>query len=201
MPAKLFLTVIKYFRCPVQWKFQTLPSLNFQEYFTQLLTLFNPTDCFQDSTQHQSHHFKSPLFAPVPSLSLFFFWYFKEWDKWSHFKMKWELWQGGSVGVLSCTQKYGFGSWSGHILRMRVWSLVRAGRGGNWLMFFFPPTPSSVKSTNISSDLKNSPGWCGSVDWVPACEPRGCQFDSKSGHRPVLWARSPVGVVREAVES
>ena len=26
------------------------------------------------------------------------------------------------------------------------------------------------------------PSWCGSVDWVPACEPRGGRFDSQSGH-------------------
>ena len=32
-----------------------------------------------------------------------------------------------------------------------------------------------------------SPGWYGSVDWVPACEPRGCQFDSQSGHVPGWW--------------
>ena len=39
------------------------------------------------------------------------------------------------------------------------------------------------------------PGWCGSVDWVPACEPKGCQFDSQSGHTPGLQARSPVGAM------
>ena len=41
------------------------------------------------------------------------------------------------------------------------------------------------------------PGWCGSVDWVPACEPKGCQFDFQSGHMPRLWAMSPVGGVKE----
>ena len=34
------------------------------------------------------------------------------------------------------------------------------------------------------------PGWCGSVDWVPACEPKGCQFYAQSGHMPGLWASS-----------
>ena len=38
------------------------------------------------------------------------------------------------------------------------------------------------------------PGWCGSVDSVPACKPAGHQFDSQSGHMPGLQARSPVGV-------
>ena len=39
------------------------------------------------------------------------------------------------------------------------------------------------------------PGWCGSVDWVPTCEPKGLRFDSQSGHMPGLRARSPVGGV------
>ena len=43
-----------------------------------------------------------------------------------------------------------------------------------------------------------NPGWCGSMDWVPACEPKGCQFDSQSGHMPGLQARSPAGGAREA---
>ena len=41
-------------------------------------------------------------------------------------------------------------------------------------------------------------GWCGSVDWVQACEPKGCWFDSQSGHMPGLLARSPVGGMRKA---
>ena len=55
--------------------------------------------------------------------------------------------------------------------------------------------------TNNEIKKKNcllSPGWCGSVDWVPACEPKGYRFDSQSGHMPGLWARSPVGGAREA---
>ena len=43
-----------------------------------------------------------------------------------------------------------------------------------------------------------SPGCCGSVDWVLAWESKGCRFDSQSGHRPGLQARSPVGGVQEA---
>ena len=46
--------------------------------------------------------------------------------------------------------------------------------------------------------INNSRGWCGSVDWVLACEPKGQQFNSQSGHLPGLWARSPVGGMREA---
>ena len=43
-----------------------------------------------------------------------------------------------------------------------------------------------------------SPGWCSSVDWVPACKPKGHQFYSWSGHMPGLQARSPVEGVWEA---
>ena len=42
------------------------------------------------------------------------------------------------------------------------------------------------------------PGWCGSVDWTPAWEPKGHQFNSQSGHMPRLQARSPVGGAQEA---
>ena len=53
-----------------------------------------------------------------------------------------------------------------------------------------------VKSYFLKSNV--CPGWCGSVDWVRACEPKGCWFDSQSGHTPGLWARSPFGGMREA---
>ena len=46
--------------------------------------------------------------------------------------------------------------------------------------------------------LSVCPGWCGSVDWVPACEPKGHRFDSQSGHMPRLWARPPVVGMQEA---
>ena len=45
-----------------------------------------------------------------------------------------------------------------------------------------------------------SPGWCGSVDWVPDCKPKGCRLDSQSGHMPGLQARSPLGGLREATD-
>ena len=41
-------------------------------------------------------------------------------------------------------------------------------------------------------------GWCVSVDWVLAWEPKCCWFDSQWGHMPGLRPRSPVGGVREA---
>ena len=45
---------------------------------------------------------------------------------------------------------------------------------------------------------RNAPGWCGSVDWALACEQKGHQFDSQSGHMPKLWAKSQVGGAQEA---
>ena len=45
---------------------------------------------------------------------------------------------------------------------------------------------------------KISPGWYSSVDWVPAWEPKGCWFDSQSGHIPGLQTGSPVGGMQEA---
>ena len=42
------------------------------------------------------------------------------------------------------------------------------------------------------------PGWCGSVDWVLACKPMGCWFDSQSGYMLGLQARSPIGDAWEA---
>ena len=45
---------------------------------------------------------------------------------------------------------------------------------------------------------RSSPGWCGSVDWVPACKPKRHWFHSQSGRMPGLGARSSVGSVWEA---
>ena len=46
--------------------------------------------------------------------------------------------------------------------------------------------------------LELSPSLCGSVDWVPACDPKDHRFDCQSGHMPGLPARSPVEGAREA---
>ena len=58
-----------------------------------------------------------------------------------------------------------------------------------------------MEGKNPSSHIKKQagiPGWCGSGDWVPACEPMGRWFDSQLGHMPGWWVRSPVGDVGEA---
>ena len=49
-----------------------------------------------------------------------------------------------------------------------------------------------------SLKMGTRPGWCGSVDWVPACEPKRHWFNSPSGHMPRLWARSLVGGLQKA---
>ena len=49
------------------------------------------------------------------------------------------------------------------------------------------------KETVFIKEPGKSPGWCGSVDSVPACEPKGHRFNSQSEHMPGLQAGSPVG--------
>ena len=44
------------------------------------------------------------------------------------------------------------------------------------------------------------PVWCGSVDWVPACEPKCHWFNSQSGHMHGLQSRSPVWGLLEAID-
>ena len=61
--------------------------------------------------------------------------------------------------------------------------------------------PYNYKHLCRVCNLKSAPclGWCGSVDWVLACEPKGHWFDSQSGHMPGLRARSLVGGTQEAI--
>ena len=56
-----------------------------------------------------------------------------------------------------------------------------------------PTSRVQVEFENTWRPSKLLPGWCGSVDWVPAYESKGCQFDSQSGHVPGFGARSPIG--------
>ena len=57
------------------------------------------------------------------------------------------------------------------------------------------------RPTFLQSFIKKkhlAPGWCGSMDGAPVCEPTGHWFDSQSGHTPGRRARSPVGGTWEA---
>ena len=65
-------------------------------------------------------------------------------------------------------------------------------------VFILPPCfPPQTLQTAQWVEMHFGPGWCGSVNRVPACKPEGRRFDSPSGHRPGLQARSPVGGVQE----
>ena len=57
---------------------------------------------------------------------------------------------------------------------------------------------SQVGFTLLRPEIPHCPGWCGSVDWVWPCKPKGRQFDSQSGHMPGFQARSAVGGMWEA---
>ena len=67
---------------------------------------------------------------------------------------------------------------------------------GEWCPRLVAEIPHISWTTKIFFFFKKKftfcPGWCSSVDWVPACKPQGHWFNSQSGHMPGLWARSPV---------
>ena len=64
-----------------------------------------------------------------------------------------------------------------------------AGGGVEWSS----PSENSWAVAQESKHRATSPGWCGSVDWVPAYEPKGHGFYSQSGHMPGLRACNPMG--------
>ena len=76
------------------------------------------------------------------------------------------------------------------------------------LMFFLLKTMSLWDHTVGNWNLKHHrglfktqafcPGWCGSVAWVPAFDPKSHWFNSQSRNIPRLQARPPVGGAREA---
>ena len=57
---------------------------------------------------------------------------------------------------------------------------------------------SVCRTSDMVLRIPFNPGWCCSVDWVPAWQLEGCRFNSQSGHMPGLQARSPFGGVQEA---
>ena len=61
-----------------------------------------------------------------------------------------------------------------------------------WACFGKVFSPLFVKPKYIVLKKYYGPGWCGSADWAPDCEPKGPWFDSQSGHMPGLQAGSPV---------
>ena len=66
--------------------------------------------------------------------------------------------------------------------------------GKIWHSFKTSVVQTQIESnTNICYRIYYSPSWCGSVDWVPAYEPKRWQFNSQLGHMPGLLARSSMG--------
>ena len=61
------------------------------------------------------------------------------------------------------------------------------------LYIFSEGTKNNFKVEIYIYIFLKSPDWCGSVDWVSACEAKGHWFNSQSEHMPGLQARSPVG--------
>ena len=64
-----------------------------------------------------------------------------------------------------------------------------------WRWMCYPEKTLDALFIRIALD---GPGWCSSVHWVQAWEPKGHLFDSQSGHMPGLWVRSPIGGMWEA---
>ena len=61
-----------------------------------------------------------------------------------------------------------------------------------WLYFYLNNIfRCFINNILLGKNQTSSPGWCGSVDWVLTCEPKGHGFNSQSGHMPGLQARSP----------
>ena len=62
-----------------------------------------------------------------------------------------------------------------------------------------PCNPKITCSILMISGVTNTvscPGWCSSMDWAQACQPKGLRFNSKSGHRPGLWQLPSRGCMR-----
>ena len=53
---------------------------------------------------------------------------------------------------------------------------------------WYTKVAGSIPPSGHIQESNNGPGWCGSVDWALACKPRGCWFESQSGHMPGLQA-------------
>ena len=87
------------------------------------------------------------------------------------------------------------------ILVTSIQLFIRGASQGHFFTLSFSTEELAAWGTNgfnsficICHDLKVfSPGCSGSVDWVPACKPKGHWFDSWPGHIPGLWAK-PQGI-------
>ena len=62
-----------------------------------------------------------------------------------------------------------------------------------WTCPILGSEPCPKKKRKTRTKKWKGPGWCGSVDWTPACKLKGYQFDSWSQYMPGLQARSLAG--------
>ena len=84
-------------------------------------------------------------------------------------------------------------SFSNCLLSIYCEPILGAGERGIIKHILSPATEVYIKGAY-------SPGWCVSVDWALAWEPKHCWFDSQSGQVPGLQARSLVGGMLGACE-
>ena len=108
-----------------------------------------------------------------------------------HWRLKLCLWhedkvvslsdcQGPAKNVIMWSPKLGWKVQGTHIPDRQCWELIAS--PGQYLFWFLPHFFEIIRRQGCL-------GWCVSVDWALACEPKGCWFNSQSGHMPGLWAR------------
>ena len=90
----------------------------------------------------------------------------------------------GSASHLKSVNTVGTGSFSA-LLHPQLLTCTRGLEGHRQMC--------SVKTLKTCSNEKKNPDQCGSVGWASSHKAKGCQFNSRSGHRPGLWVQSPVG--------
>ena len=101
-----------------------------------------------------------------------------------------------SEGSTSRLSKLRQSPWSGTVPGEKREGQVSSCRSKLWELQH--PPHIALDHKDIVNDTSTCPGWCGWVDWVPACEGKSHRFCSQSGHMPGFWARSLLGGAWEA---
>ena len=111
------------------------------------------------------------------------------------YREKWLIIPVEVQGIINCIQNGFYQSANGQISLPKIEKDVKQS-GQTLLPSLLCKTFWKLYSCRVEQTLTLHPGWCGSVDWVRACKPKGCLFDSQSRYLPGLWAGSPIGGVR-----